>query len=455
MGDDGRELFRWLAGERLPAARRAGTLSLYLRWRRDRAFVFDLMDELGAAVRLPPLWRSGRVLRFLAELSITIYVNNPSDPEVIQRTSRLWRTVLRKRLRLDRLAFLLRAPLLTHLQAVVSARTLQMALLPEIQDPGRFFRQSPNERERFLRVVPLLDPSAKLSDGGIDDLLRLLDSDIVLHRILAALVVGARHVRDPHAGADLVSTLRRDVDGRGLLWLLLAHAIPPPDTSEGWIPQLESMTQELAERHPATFAGDDEPVLRAFDAVLLPLAFAYAGERRGMPLIEALLADGLEADPFRAARVIRGLAAVGVYDPVAMFSLMRPARAALDEPVIRQALVATLGSVRALYFDLVDVFLEEVRIPDPIRREVLEATDDRLVDRCVQWGGYYGNAIHACTTYPVMRQALVIDALDALGRAHDPSRFLRSYTPGVLRLLEQSDFELLRWTRPEVAHAAR
>ena len=294
-----------------------------------------------------------------------------------------------------------------------------MALLPEIQDPGRFFGQSPDEREQFLRVVPLLDPSARLSDGGIDDLLRLLDSDIVLHRILAALVVGARHVRDPQAGADLVSILRRDVDGRGLLWLLLAHAIPPPDTSEGWIPQLESMTQELADRHPATFAGDDEPVLRAFDAVLLPLAFAYAGERRGMPLIEALLAHGLETDPSRAARVIRGLAAVGVYDPVAMFSLLRPARAALDEPVIRQAIVATLGSVRALYFDLVDVFLEEVRIPDPIRREVLEATDDRLVDRCVQWGGYYGNAIHACTTYPIMRQALVIDALDALGRAHD------------------------------------
>jgi hypothetical protein len=447
MGEQGRDLFVWLAGEDLPATRRAAVLSLYLRWRRDRAYVFDLMDRLGREVGLPPLWRKGRILRFLGDLSITIYINHPEDPEVIARTSALWRRVLRRRLRLQQLLFLVRAPIVGHLQAVIAGRTLRTAILADLQDVDVFFRQTAAERERFLRIAPLVDPGAPI-DGPDerDDLVALLGSGIYLHRILGALVIATHAVVEPEATARLIDGLRPRLDGGGLLWATLAYTVPLPGTSDGWVEHLERLTDDLAEHHRTAFFGADDGIVARFDIALLPLGLAYGKRGGGMPRFEAMIERGLREDRPLAMRVIRGLGAVGIYYPQAVFETLRACLPDLGATDTADAFVDALAAMRPLHFDTVDLFLAEAGVPDAIRDRISGHEDSQLVARCVMWVGYYNNAVHESVNYPIMRQALVIDALLALGKARGPADFMRAYSVGVLDLLEQADFELIRWT---------
>lgn len=453
LGDHGRELFVWLAGEDLPAARTDAVLSLYVQWRRDREFVFGLLDDLARNVGQPPLGRRGRVLRFMGDLSITIYINHPDDEEVLERTATLWRHVLRDRLRLHQLLFLVRAPIVGHVQAILTGRTLQMILLEELDDPTEIFRQQPEERARFLRMVPLVDPGEHIdSERQLHDLKELLESTILPHRILAAMIVAIHATADPKGTEPLLNDMRSKLSGAGLLWAILAHAVPLASTPDQWVGQLEWMTARLTEHHRTTFMGEDGGVLSRFNIALLPLGLAYGKRGHEMRLFVEMLDRGLRADEDLAVRTIRGLAAVGVYFPHAVFETLRIAVDALEgrwtkRTEIVDALVETLAEIRTLHFDAVDLFLQDVRAPDAIRDRISIQESSQLVSRCIRWLGYYNNAVHQSLNYPMMRDALVIGALDALGNARTPSDFTRAYTPTVLNLLAKTDFELIRWTK--------
>jgi len=450
MGERGRELFVWLAGEKRPAAKRDAGLSLYLRWRRDRQFVFGLLDTLAGEVAMPPFGRRGRVLRFIGDLSITIYINHPEDKEVIAWTSAFWNRVLRERLRLHQLGFLVRAPVLGHLQAIMATRALQTIVLGGLEDPNAIFRQRPDERKRFLRMVRHVDPGTRIdSEGERKDLEALLESTILPHRILAALIIAIHAVANPTGTGRLLKDLGLTLTPQGMLWATLAYTVPLPNTPEEWVPQLESMTSDLADRHHATFMGQEGGILARFDIALLPLGLAYGKRGNGMPLFEKMLERRRE-DPAFAARVIRGLAPVGVYFPHPVFDLLRacadalPDRSSPDTKIV-DALVDALAAMRALHFDAVDLFLQDIRAPDAIRDRVSRRESSEVVSRCVHWLGFYNNAVHESLNYPIMRDVLVIGALEALGNAHRASDFTRAYTLMVLRLLEDTDFELIRW----------
>ena len=167
-----------------------------------------------------------------------------------------------------------------------------------------------------------------------------------------------------------------------------------------------------------------------------------------MPLFERLLAHGRAGDAALHVRMIRGLAAVGVYYPYAVFEALRPSVDDLDDPAVATAFVDTLASMRALQFDAVDLFLKQVGAPDAIRERISAQELSELVSRCVRWVGYYNNAVHESLNYPRMRDALVVNALESLGNAHSAGDFMRAHTPTILRLLEDADFDLIRWTEP-------
>jgi hypothetical protein len=450
MGEPGRDLFVWLAGQDLPA-RGDAVLSLYLHWRRNREFVFSLLDMLADEVALPPFWRRGRVLRFMGDLSITIYINHPDDDEVVRRTAALWHHVLRDRLRLHQLLFLIRAPIIGHVQAILATRTLQMILLEGLEDPAAIFRQQPQERARFLRMVSFVQPAAGLDSPEIRrDLKDLLESTILPHRILAALIIAIHATTDPMATQQLVQELRPKLSAQGLLWALLAHAVPLPTTPDEWVGQLESMTSELAERHRATFMGQDGGILTQFDIALLPLGLAYGKRGHKMVFFNKVLEEKASEDLALTVRTIRGLAPLGVYFPHAVFETLRLCTDSFHgrrttDTRIADALIDTLAAMRALHFDAVDLFLQDVRAPDAIRDKVSRQESSQIVSRCVRWLGFFNNAVHESINYPIMRDALVIDALNALGKARRPSDFTRAYTTKVLKLLEETNFELIRW----------
>jgi hypothetical protein len=451
MGAEGRDLFYWLAEQNDSAIRRDAVLSLYLEWRRDRAGVFAIMDELAARVRPWPFGASGRVLAFLVDLSVTIYINHPEDEELLERTSRVWSTVLVDRLHLNTLLFLVRGPLKQVIGRAFAKRTLNTALMNELQSPSRFFRQSDEERARFLRTVALIDPDVAIDTFGeqeIDDLVQLFRSDILLHGVLAALVLAIHATVDPKGAIRTLDRIGERLKGESVLWALFSFCVPYPETPDSWVGIVERMTDDLIRQDRATFFGDGGGLQSRFDIGLLPLGLAYGKRGDEMPLVDRLLAQSLAKDPDLAQRIVRGLASVGLYYPLSVFTTLRPHAGRLIEHDAGDALARTLATMRILHVDRVDLFLAEIHAPDELRAKVAADQDLGLIVRCINWIGYFNNAVHQAVRYPAMRRTLLMGGLTALGNARSPADFIGPYTDAVIDLGKRAGFRLIRWTDP-------
>lgn len=443
-GAGGDRVFAEAAGSRDAELRGAVAYSLYLLWRRDPERVWAILHALADRVTQVPVGRTSRLLKTLADASITIYINHPEGRGVAERTSELWKGVLRDRLRLHRRRWLEPAvfPLLS---AVFSRRILETALLD--QRPELFFGADPAMRARFARAVPLVAPSHPVEEAMVPDLAALLESPVRLHNVLAALVVAVHAVADFEATEPLVRALHDRVDAHGRLWLLQSFAVLLPETPPAWVPLVEELTRHLVESDRHTFMTRDGGALRDFDIALLPLGLAYAKSPavEGLPYLEAALAEPGELQ----VRVVEGLAPVGFYHPEVLFGSLRPVMPALlGSEAARGALVTTLADVRTVWFDEVDLFLRGVGAPAGFRRQVASATSTGRMRRLVGRIGSYNNAVHQALHYPRMREVLLMGGLGELATAASARRFVRGYTRPVLDLLHEADFELIRWTKP-------
>ncbi|MDQ3896453.1 MAG: hypothetical protein M3326_04220, partial [Actinomycetota bacterium] len=371
--------------------------------------------------------------------------------ELTQRTSELWKRVLKERLRLHRRRWL-QPVVLPLLSTVFSQRILETALLG--QRPEVFFDGAPDLRARFARVAPLVDPAAPLAKAtAVDDLAALLESPVRLHNVLAALTVAVRAAADFAAAEPLAQELHASVDAHGRLWLLQAFAVLLPETPRTWLPLVEALTRDLLERDRQTFVDRDDRRLGDFDIMLLPLGLAYAKDPavEGMPYLDDVIARSVGThDTELLSRVLEALAPVGFHHPEVLFRSMRAVMGAvLEEPAARMALIRTLADVRTLWFDEVDLFLRATGASADFRQEVASTTNVERMRRLVGWVGAYNNAVHQALCYPRMRKRLLLRGVHELASASSPRQFVLRYTRPVLQFLYDSDFELIRWTLPE------
>ena len=448
-GEQGQEVFAWAAGSRNAEQRKTVVFFLYLLWRRDPAAVYLILDALAGRIGRLPVGRTSRLMKTLSDTSITIYVNHPEDPTLAAHVSKLWSKVLKGRLRVHRRRWLQPA-LVPILSTVLSRRILETALLG--QDPNLFFDADPELRARFARVVPLADPSATFVPTTPDDLAALFESRVHLHNVLAALTVAIHAAQDFEATEPVVRDLHRRVDAHGRLWLLQAFSVLLPGTPPEWLPLLEELTTDLVRRDRETFLTRDGGQLVGFDIALLPLGLAYAKspDTRGMPRVDAILAEAITGEDWPlVARVVGGLAPIGFHHADVLFRTLRPILGALVEnPTVLPALVSTLADTRTLWFDEVDLFLREMGAGPELRQQVAAGTRSERMTRLVGWLGIYNNAVHQALEYPIMREHLLLGGLRALVAASSPRRFVGPYTRRVLRLLHNADYELIRWTEP-------
>lgn len=448
IGRPAKGVFLWIAAGKSRELAKTGVYALYLRWSIDPDFVYELLHELGSQVGPVPIGRSGRILRFLSDLSITIYINHPERQDVAEHTSELWYHVLKQRMHLGSRVSRVLSWLIFRIVAVVfSRRALDTALLSELQSPEAFFRQSDEQRKRFRRTVDLIEPEASLEGNSRrEDLAYLLTSDVLLHNILAALVIAIHAIKNPSGVDRLLRELVPGLGGAGTLSAIYAFSVLLPDTPAAWVDTLEWLTSELVDRHRETFLGSSGSLSSSFDIALLPLGLAY-GKRDGlMPLVDRLLQTAIRDDPELAVRILRAIAPIGFYYPEAVFRTLRPViKSSVDSRLV-DSLVLTLATIRILHFDAVDLFLWEVEASDALRAEVRRRADISLVQRYIAWIGYYNNAVHQAIHYPKMREQLLLGGLRALADAKEPRTFIREYTPVPLRMLREADYHLIRWT---------
>lgn len=450
--NDALDVFRHAAVDDRDELRQTATLLLYLRWRPDaKNAATSVLNDLAKRVTIRGTLlrrRDRQMLDFLSGLSILIYVNHCDEQPVIDETSALWHRVLKDRLRLHLLNRAALERFITPVVAQVYSSRID-SLLAELQDPRAIFTAGNEQKDLFRAIVPRLDPDTRLTDDW-DGLAALLQSDVVLMRIVAAAVLAVHAYRDPDETAARITELFERLDGRGRQWALMAFSVLFP-TPDAWVGLLEELTRRFVEDERAAFIAADSGMAAAFDIDLLPLGLAYGKQGGAMPYFEQLLSSAIERqDVELARRCIDGLAPVGFYYPAGVFETIRsgaPDAFGRNLPELRDSLVDTLAVIRSLHADAVDLFLVEMGADEVVRNEVASRSEAEVVRRYVLWIGFYNNAVHQALFCPWMRRELLVGALQALAGAKNQREFVRKITPAPLRMLREADYCLVEWTR--------
>jgi hypothetical protein len=437
----------WSGASRSAGESRARTV--YFIWRHAPDFTYELMRELVARARWYRPREAGRILRFVLDLSITIYVNHCEREDVTGKTADVFHELTVERLHLDRLnpGRHVERYITEIVSGVFSQRVLDWMLLADLESPEEFFRLPSSDRSVLADVAPFLDPARDLKDAE-ELLLGMLGSNVSIFRGAASLVMVVHACSDFAACEGMYRRFFDALDAEGRMWLLIGFSVLLPETPREWVPLLEELTGRFLREHPDLASGR-AGFLKAFDVLFVPLGGAYGKKGGGMPLIAEWLAAAIASgDHGGAARLVSGLGVVGFYHPHAVLDTLRPhVEPLLAQPVSRDALISALATVRTLHFDPVDSFLLQAGVDETVRRQVAASTDLALVNRFVSLLGYTNNAVHYCLHYPRMRRGLGMRALELLAQSSSARDFVAEYAWQAIRMARDAGFQLLEWTK--------
>ncbi|NTV64298.1 MAG: hypothetical protein HGA65_12275, partial [Oscillochloris sp.] len=451
IGPRAREIFLWAAAKGTPALRRVARDALYLIWRNDPSFTYDLLKDLVSKVGPGALRDLRNIIEFFFELSIVIYINHCDQQDVIDHTVDLYYELAKQRLHLDIINTGIFGKTIEDLlfQAVANAFSqpiLDTIMMAEVMPVDQFFSMPEEERELLTRAAPLFDPATPLADhiGTMED---LLCGANIFFNLLGAAQLAIHAATDFSAAEPLIRDLFERLPGPGRLWVLLSFSVLMPHTPPAWAPLIEQITERMFAEHPDMIYGATGEILGQLDILLLPLGLAYGKVGQTMPVIELLLQDGLlRGDERQITRCVAGLAAVGFYHPEPTFRLLGDLLAGLEPASYPPSLVTALATIRTLHLDDVDVFMNRVGLSADFQRQVAAAADTELVRRFIYWLGLYNHVVYSCIYFPKIRRQMAMAAMDMLANARQPSEFIAAYTANVFRMLREAGFRLSEWT---------
>ncbi|MBM0278972.1 hypothetical protein [Micromonospora tarensis] len=437
-------LFRWIALSSGEDIRKRAAFTAYVRWSNgEHDTVSGFLRDLASSVSLWSPIKALRALRFLMDATIALYTNQCHDRQLAVMLNDLWKELLVRRLHLDRI----NGPVVQRaLQRISTAnslsdRVLEAMLLSDLQDPQAFFDADASDRQAFLRGVALLERDGDLSTGALD-VVHLLNSPIVVLRMLGALIVGT------HARRDLPRLRRLDrapfdqLSARGRLWRLIGLTTLVP-TTDDWLAYTREMTEHLWEADRQVIATRDEGVLEAFNIFLLPHGLATGRQNLPQALGASVLASAVQdGNDTLATSVVSSLGLLALYHPHTSLAAMAQATAVRREAIDREV-VSSLGIVAGVYPRSVDLFLIETGRED-LAQAVRQIVDVGRTRRHFDRIGHFNNAVNQAVRHPVMRDGLLIPALLNVGHARLPGEYF-ARPSGLLNLLRVHDYELLRF----------
>ncbi|MFF0836642.1 MULTISPECIES: hypothetical protein [unclassified Streptomyces] len=450
IGLQAEELFLWIALSADEDVRKQSAFITYIQWTQgDKERVTDFLRLLTRSVRLRSPKRALRLVRYLMDASIALYTSQCHDRELVHTLDELWYELLVRRMRLNWInqPMLQRALQRLSTASSLSDRVLDAMLLDDLQPARVFFEADPAERDAFNRCVGLLRPDSDLA-ARWESVHHLLASPVLLLRMLGSLIVGVHAVRDPAATSRLVRRHVAGMAGRARMWLLIGFSVHAPTPPE-FLETVHHLTHRLLAENYETIVGRDSGELSTFNVFLLPVGLASG--RTGLPMeqVDRALCSALKGGDDRMANaIINGLGFVGIYSPDTTLTCLLPAMhtASLE---VESELTAALASMAALHPDQVDLFLLDVGRQDLVDR-VRGAVDIQRTRQQFDRIGHFNNAINQAARHSVMRENLLIPALENLGRARLRGEYF-SKPSGVLNLLRVHNYHVIEWATEETS----
>lgn len=459
IGPRTRDIFLWAAVQNQPGLRRETKDVLYLIWRNDPDFTFDLLHELAERIEIKSLLSLRLILEFVVDLTITIYINHCEQQELAQQTSDLYYELAIERLHLNLLDTGFLGPafeklIFTAISTALAQPILETFYQTEFATPQQLLELSEEDKGRLKRILHLIGPEGDL-EVAATDLKALLATDVSFHNLLAALALATHAYYDFATTEPLLKRLFDELNGHGRLWLLQSFAVLLPDTPPEWLGLVEELTRRLAAENPEVFYAEQTGFLTRFDILLLPLGLAYG--KRGadfqdstMPYFEQLIQEQVAAENWpQVRRVLAGLGPVGFYYPEAVLATLQAAITDFTHPEIEKALVAPLCLMRLLHLDEADIFLQQIGASESLQRRVAAEANVESLSRYIYRLGMYNHTVHSAIHAPKIRRNFIIGGFEVLIDTTNPQRFVTYYATTSVRMAREAGYRLIEWTLPE------
>jgi hypothetical protein len=464
--------FIWTTGSQSgsSAARTAG----YFAWRHAPDFTLALMRDMAGRASWSRPFELRRLMQFLIDLLVTIYVNHCDRPDVAEHTADIVHLLAVERLHMDRLGWLTELPAAQGL-----ARRILVAVLAEpvrdwlmlVQDAQKtdFFEGSAAKRAILIEAAAWIDPQRPLQDARAV-VQQLLAHDWPVMRSIGAFLVGVHALAQPEASEPMVLSLFEELPSGSRAWLLASLVMLVDNTPPRWLPMLEELTERFIADEPGAIGPPK--LLPFFDALYVPVALAaakaqdrqasraYSAARAAPPLLQRTIERALDEsatarDHMLFGRLAEALAIVGFYRPASVLSWWQPQLPALlANARLKSAVVSSLATVRSLHVEAVDRALLQAGADEACLRDVAVLADPARVQPFMRLVGFYNNAVHQCVHYPRMRIGLSDFAVRELATAHDAGDFAAAYASQALAMAREDGFDMRRWMQTDQAAPA-
>ncbi|MEV8436853.1 hypothetical protein AB0425_05725 [Actinosynnema sp. NPDC051121] len=422
-----------------PMVRRAAPYELYLRWATASN------DEIGSllmglARRISPVRpaRSLRLLALISNVTITSYVNACDDVEVLRRVSDLWEYILKKRLhaRLLNRRLIERRVLSPTLAKHLAEDIFAAAFSADAEQSARFFSSANTDRESARTVIRFLDPDAPPWQHT-PELVRLLSSEHMIFRVLAAQVVAIHSHRDFAASRDRLYELYAAGNWKSRFWQTMAYGVLLRDSPAEWDDIVNAFTLDL-HGNGRLFPDDAERFLVDYPINLLPAALTAGKRGATSPVLDRIFARSTPVPDL----AVESLGLTGMYYPHQALNLLSRG---LRSGAIRPESTSRVANwMHPLHSRLLDAFFDEHGL-SAIRGAAPVLADYHRATLALNWIGHFNNGVNEAVRHPRMRVGLLEPVYRHLIEQRSPAAFVRAYTMDVLTMLRQANYSMRRW----------
>lgn len=418
---------------------------VYLLWTAgERTTVSSFFAEIADRIRAWRPVQARRILNFLSNASITMYISRCHDHDLIIALNTLWFEQVRQKLPFTALNKRLTEGVLVRsaVGGTLSRRLIAATLMTEIQ-PSREFFQAPAEvRDLFAESITLIGPDIDLRCHS-SQLRALHESPILLLRILGGIVVASHAVRERLTLQPFLEEQAQQLTPSGRLWQLLSFiSLFPMDP--GWHEFIETETAALINEREVLVTQDNGQ-LGNFYIALMPYGSSCGKNALQLQVVRSALDRSLRRGDFElASALIENLGVVGFYYPDTVLSEMIEVASSFENRIFLGAVARALGRISVLSPTKVDQLLEEAGRGD-LREEVRASVDLFRVQRDVDRIGFYNNVVNQTAMHPIMRDRLVVPSLQILAYVASEEEYIRRYTRVSLRLLRESNYRVVDW----------
>jgi len=438
-------IFRWAAVAGNKDLVQVTAYALYLRWLKgQREEVARLLLSLAESIAFVRPLYTRRAMIFLAQASIELYISLCHDAEVAELVNRIWSDLVRTRMHVGIFSALRIDRLLTStpVAGTLASRIADEAMFGDLQSPRQFFAASPQDRKLFNDSIELILPGARL-EAHLSEIKRLLESDIVLFRILGSMIVSANCCTRFDALEPDLRRLAGELTPRGRLWLLFSFSVIFPDTPDGWYSFALRETEWLINEGREVFISNDGGVLRNFNVALLPLALTAGKVGAGFSLIDDRLRQAMATEDSQlATEIIQCLGFVGFYEPGMALAALRAVGEHLEGGNgYEEQFIRALGSISVVYPESAELYLNEIGRRD-LSSRVLNFAEVDQARKNFERIGFFNNAVNQAYRYPNMREMLLVPSLTIMGNSSSKRQYVQAYARMTFDMLIKHNYQL-------------